>query len=72
MMMPVKITFICAYLFGALWLLGWEIAAFFVSTKYTISELWWQVEGTGWTAARYGTVAALTWTTLHLAFAWFR
>lgn len=67
-----KLTFVAAYIFGAAWLLAWEIAAFIVNSKFTISDLWWQVEGPGWSAARYGTVAALTWVTLHLAFGWFR
>lgn len=64
--------FAIAYLVGAMWLLAWEIAAFIVNPKYTISELWWAFEGNGWTAARYGTFAALLWLCLHLAFRWFR
>lgn len=67
-----KILFACAYLGGIAWLAGWEIAALTIRGPYTLSNLWWHVEGTGWTAARYFTVAGLTFLTLHLAFGLFR
>lgn len=70
--MSVRVLFACAYLFGVLWLLGWEFAAFAVNPRYTISDLWWAIEGRGWSFARYFTVAGLTWLDLHLAFQWFR
>ena len=67
-----KTVFVVAYIAGALWLAGWELAAFAVNSKYTISDLTWQWEGIGWTAARYLVLAAFTWLTLHLAFRWLR
>lgn len=70
--MNTSLIFAVAYLFGIAWLLGWEIAAFAVNPRYTISELWWTVEGHGLSAARYATFGILTWLDLHLAFQWFR
>ena len=67
-----KLVFVGAYLAGALWLAGWELAAFAVNRAYTISDLTWGWEGAGWTAARYLVVVFLTWLTLHLAFGWLR
>lgn len=64
--------FAIAYLAGAAWLLGWELAAFAVNHKYTISDLWWELEGHGWTAARYFTLAALVFLTGHIVFRLFR
>jgi hypothetical protein len=70
--MTVKALFVWAYTGGFLWLAGWELAAFAVSSKYTISDLTWQFEGPGWTAGRFFVLAALVWLTLHLAFGWLR
>lgn len=70
--MSLHVLFASAYLFGVAWLLGWEIAAFIVNPRYTLSDLWWAVEGAGWTFARYMSFAILTWLDLHLAFRWFR
>lgn len=67
-----KTLWIVAYLVGILWLAGWELAAFAVNTKFTLSDLTWQWEGVGWTAARYLVLASLTWLTLHLGFRWLR
>ena len=67
-----KTLYVSAYLAGILWLGGWELSAFAVNTQYTLSDLTWQWEGAGWTAARYLVLASLTWLTLHLAFKWLR
>lgn len=68
-----KTVYAVAYISGALWLLGWELSAFAIRrTDYTISELWWHIEGGGWTFARYFTLVALVWLALHLAMGWFR
>jgi hypothetical protein len=70
--MLTKTTFVVCYLAGMAWLIGWEITALVYNYKWSISELTWSWEGTGWTAARYLTVVGLGWLTLHLAFKWFR
>ena len=67
-----KTVYVIAYLAGIVWLAGWELSAFFVNTRYTLSDLTWAWEGAGWTAARYLVLASLTWLTLHLAFRWLR
>jgi hypothetical protein len=64
--------FALAYVFGVLWLAGWELAALVIDKTgggdYTLSRMTWDFEGVGWTAARYLVLVALTWLTLHLAF----
>lgn len=65
-------VFVSAYLAGVAWLLAWEIAALVKNPDYTISRLWWQVEGPGWTAAKYGTLAFLVFVTGHLVWGLFR
>jgi hypothetical protein len=70
--MSVKALFVWAYTGGFLWLAGWELAAFAVNAKYTISDLTWAWEGPGWTAGRFLVLAALTFLLLHLSFAWLR
>jgi len=67
-----KTVFIVAYIAGILWLGAWEISALAYNAKYTISDLTWQWEGVGWTAARYLVLVSLTFLTLHLAFKWLR
>jgi hypothetical protein len=65
--------FAVAYLAGAAWLLGWEIAAFAAGRpQWTISDMTWTLEGPGWSFARYFIAAVLVWLTLHLSFGWFR
>ena len=64
--------FAFAYLAGAVWLAGWETAALSIRRSYTLSHIWWQVEGSGWTAARYFTLVVLVFLTLHLAFGWWK
>ena len=64
--------FAFAYLAGIAWLAGWEAVALAIRRSYTLSHIWWQVEGSGWTAARYLAVAVLGFLLLHLAFGWFR
>lgn len=70
--MRAQTLFALAYVFGVLWLAGWELAALVVEKTggpdYTLSRMTWDFEGVGWTAARYLVLAALTWLTLHLAF----
>ena len=62
-----------AYLAGAVWLLGWELAAFALHRPdLTISDFTWRLEGIGWSAARFFIAAALIWLTLHLSLRWFR
>lgn len=71
--MTLQKVFIIAYLIGAAWLLGWETAAFVIGRHdLTISDFTWQLEGPGWTAARFFIAAALIWLTLHLSLGWFR
>lgn len=65
--------YVCAYLAGAAWLLGWEISAFAIGRpSLTISDMTWHLEGPGWSFARYFIAATLIWLTLHLSFGWFR
>ena len=70
--MSKETLFAIAYIFGGLWLGGWELAALIIDKTgggdYTISNLTWQFEGAGWTAARYLVLVFFTWLTLHLAF----
>lgn len=62
-----------AYLAGAAWLLGWEIAALALGhPDLTISDFTWRLEGAGWTFARYFIAMALIWLTFHLTLGWFR
>jgi hypothetical protein len=62
-----------AYVAGAAWLLGWEIAAFALGRDdLTISDFTWRLEGAGWTAARFFIAISLIWLTLHLSLKWFR
>lgn len=62
-----------AYIAGVLWLAGWELSAFAIGRHdLTISDMTWDFEGNGWTAARFLVLAALIWLTLHLAFKWLR
>lgn len=71
--MTVRQLFIAAYVFGFTWLAGWELAAFAIGRHdLTISDLTWDWEGIGWTAARFLVLASLIWLTLHLAFRWLR
>lgn len=67
-----KTLFAVAYVAGIAWLGAWELAALCINTRYTLSDMTWQWEGTGWTAARYATVVSLSWLTVHLAFRWLR
>lgn len=67
-----KTLFVSAYIAGAVWLGGWELAALAVDDRLTISELTWSWEGVGWTAARYLVVVSLSFLTVHLAFRWLR
>ena len=66
--------FAAAYLIGVVWLGGWELAALIIdktsggTRDFTLSQMTWQFEGIGWTAARYLVLVSLTWLTLHLAF----
>jgi hypothetical protein len=64
--------FALAYVFGVVWLGAWELAALVIDKSggqdYTLSQMTWDFEGVGWTAARYLVLASLTWLTLHLAF----
>lgn len=64
--------YLLAYLLGAAWLLGWEISALATNARYSISDFTWQLEGIGWSAARFFIAAALIWLTLHLSLGWFR
>lgn len=70
--MNLERLFILAYLFGAAWLLGWELAAFTINSKLTISDFTWTLEGPGWSAVRFFIAAALIWLTLHLSLGWFK
>lgn len=71
--MTLQKLYIIAYLFGALWLLGWEISAFIIRrTDLTISDFTWHLEGGGWSFARYVIAVALIWLTMHLSLGWFR
>ena len=65
-------VFAFAYLGGVLWLLSWELAALVSRRAYTLSHIWWQVEGSGWTAARYFTLMVLLFLTAHLALGWWK
>lgn len=68
-----RTVYAVAYLAGALWLLGWELSAFAIRrTDLTMSDLWWGLEGHGWTFARYVMLASLLWLLFHLVFGWFR
>lgn len=64
--------FAAAYIFGGVWLGVWELVALILDKTghgdYTISNLTWEFEGVGWTAARYLVLVFFTWLTLHLAF----
>jgi branched-subunit amino acid ABC-type transport system permease component len=65
--MDAQKLFLGAYVGGAAWLLGWEIAAFGIGRRdLTISDFTWRLEGAGWTAARYFVLIAMVWLTLHL------
>lgn len=65
--------YISAYLFGAAWLLGWELSAFAIHRHdLTISDFTWTLEGPGWSFARFFIAAALIWLTLHLSLGWFK
>jgi hypothetical protein len=71
--MSLKELFLSAYLAGAAWLLGWEVTAFFIGRPdLTISDFTWQLEGIGWSFARFFIAATLIWLTLHLSLGWFR
>lgn len=66
-------VYMVAYLAGAAWLLGWELSAIFSGhAERTISDFTWQLEGVGWSFARFFVAAALIWLTLHLSLGWFR
>lgn len=66
-------VYMVAYLVGAAWLLGWELSAIFTRhVEWTISDFTWQLEGPGWSFARFFIAAALIWLTLHLSLGWFR
>lgn len=65
-------VFAIGYLTGMAIILGFEIAAFIINSKYTLSDMTWQWEGRGWTAARYLAFFGLEWLALHIAFGWFR
>lgn len=66
-------VYMIAYLVGAAWLLGWELSAIFTHhVEWTISDFTWQLEGVGWSFARFFIAAALIWLTLHLSLGWFR
>lgn len=67
-----KTLFGSAYVIGVLWLAGWELAALIINHRYTLSDMTWDWEGTGWTAARFATVVALGFLFVHLAFRWLR
>jgi hypothetical protein len=68
-----RVLFAAAYVSGALWMLGWELAAFAVGrTDLTITDFTLRFEGAGWTAARYVMAAFLLWALLHLTLGWFR
>lgn len=72
-MSPVARLFMSAYLAGAAWLLGWEITALVIGRNdLTISDFTWQLEGAGWTFARYFVAVTLIWLTVHLSLGWFR
>lgn len=64
--------FAWAYIVGGLWLGIWEAIALYLDKTghgdYTISNLTWELEGTGWTFMRYVVLVFFTWLTLHLAF----
>lgn len=71
--MNLQKVYIVAYLIGAAWLLGWEISAFVIGRHdLTISDFTWQLEGVGWSFARFFIAAALIWLTLHLSLGWFK
>lgn len=71
--MNLQKVYIVAYLIGAAWLLGWEISAFAIGRHdLTISDFTWQLEGVGWSFARFFIAAALIWLTLHLSLGWFK
>ena len=65
-------VFAFAYLGGVLWLLGWETAALVIRRSYTLSHVWWGVEGPGWSAARFFTLAVLVFLLGHLVFGLWR
>lgn len=71
--MTLKLAYLAAYLFGVAWLLGWEISAFAIGrTDLTISDFTWNLEGAGFSFARYFIAAGLIWLAMHLSFGWFR
>ena len=71
--MKLQQLYIYAYLFGALWLLGWELSAFVIGRPdLTISDMTWHLEGPGWSFARYVIAMSLIWLTFHLSLGWFR
>jgi|HubBroStandDraft_2_1064218.scaffolds.fasta_scaffold268340_3 hypothetical protein len=71
--MTLQKIYITAYLLGVAWLLGWEISAFVIRRHdLTISDFTWQLEGAGWSFARFFIAAGLIWLTLHLSLKWFR
>ena len=71
--MNLEKTYILAYVLGAAWLLGWELSAFAIGRHdLTISDFTWQLEGAGWSFARFFIAASLVWLTLHLSLGWFR
>lgn len=68
-----KVLYISAYLAGVGWLLGWELSAFIIHRHdLTISDFTWQLEGIGWSFARFFIAAGLIWLTLHLSLGWFK
>jgi len=64
--------FATAYIIGFVWLGVWELIALVTNHGYTISDLTWEWEGAGWTAARFLVLASLIFLTLHLSFKWLR
>lgn len=71
--MTLQKLYIIAYLLGAAWLLGWELSAFAIGKpSLTISDMTWQLEGAGWSFARYFIAVALVWLAFHLSLGWFR
>ncbi len=71
--MSLQKVYILAYLGGAAWLLGWEASAFFIGRHdLTISDFTWQLEGPGWSFARFFIASSLVWLTLHLSVGWFK
>jgi hypothetical protein len=64
--------YILAYLFGVVWLLGWEASAFIQrKTTLTISDFTWTLKG-WWYIPRVLIGIGLVVLALHLVFGWIR